>query len=213
MSHHYGGCLWDRRTSRSALARAALRLEVGHCGRGSCFAWCLQSPSGFPLTHPPRQPHFAYSPSWHYSARSRCPRWAKKDSPHSSTGGPIFRPGLFARGWGPRWPSASSYSGHLYWGFRPANGRPLPIGLRTGSLRLLPMDLRAHSESSSILGRSWSFRREARMGADQTTEFHPARCPLCGEPNQCAVAADPEATECWCDLGEIPERPAPTSAR
>lgn len=32
-----------------------------------------------------------------------------------------------------------------------------------------------------------------------------ARCPLCGEPNQCALAADPEATECWCDFVVFPE--------
>ncbi len=26
----------------------------------------------------------------------------------------------------------------------------------------------------------------------------PARCPLCGESNGCAMAADPDATTCWC---------------
>ncbi len=26
-----------------------------------------------------------------------------------------------------------------------------------------------------------------------------SKCPLCGAPNQCALAADPAATECWCD--------------
>ncbi|TET97268.1 MAG: hypothetical protein E3J30_09440 [Anaerolineales bacterium] len=31
-----------------------------------------------------------------------------------------------------------------------------------------------------------------------------ARCPLCGGPNQCALAADPTATECWCDTLTIP---------
>lgn len=31
-----------------------------------------------------------------------------------------------------------------------------------------------------------------------------AQCPLCGNPNQCAVAADPSATECWCDLVVFP---------
>jgi len=38
-------------------------------------------------------------------------------------------------------------------------------------------------------------------------------CPLCGGPNQCALAANPAATECWCDsvtfprelLAQIPE--------
>jgi len=32
-----------------------------------------------------------------------------------------------------------------------------------------------------------------------------AICPLCGEPNLCAIAADPDATECWCDSVEFPE--------
>jgi hypothetical protein len=31
-----------------------------------------------------------------------------------------------------------------------------------------------------------------------------ATCPLCGEPNKCALAADPNATECWCDSVEFP---------
>lgn len=31
-----------------------------------------------------------------------------------------------------------------------------------------------------------------------------AICSLCGEPNQCAVAADPNATECWCEFVEFP---------
>ena len=29
-------------------------------------------------------------------------------------------------------------------------------------------------------------------------------CPLCGGPNQCAMAADPNATECWCEFVEFP---------
>ena len=33
----------------------------------------------------------------------------------------------------------------------------------------------------------------------------PAVCPLCGEPNQCAVATDPDASQCWCELREFPE--------
>ena len=32
-----------------------------------------------------------------------------------------------------------------------------------------------------------------------------AICPLCGEPNQCAVAADPNATACWCESVIFPE--------
>jgi hypothetical protein len=42
------------------------------------------------------------------------------------------------------------------------------------------------------------------MSADQTTDCDPARCPLCGELNQCAMAADPEATECWCESEKFP---------
>jgi hypothetical protein len=30
-------------------------------------------------------------------------------------------------------------------------------------------------------------------------------CPLCGEPNQCTLAADPNATECWCNFVDFPE--------
>jgi len=29
-------------------------------------------------------------------------------------------------------------------------------------------------------------------------------CPLCGEHNHCAVAADPNAKECWCEFVEFP---------
>lgn len=32
-----------------------------------------------------------------------------------------------------------------------------------------------------------------------------ATCPLCGRPNQCVLAADPSATECWCDAVEFPK--------
>jgi hypothetical protein len=32
-----------------------------------------------------------------------------------------------------------------------------------------------------------------------------AKCPLCGEPNQCAMAADPDASECWCESVIFPE--------
>jgi hypothetical protein len=31
-----------------------------------------------------------------------------------------------------------------------------------------------------------------------------AICPLCGGPNHCAVAADPNATECWCEDVKFP---------
>lgn len=41
-----------------------------------------------------------------------------------------------------------------------------------------------------------------------------SKCPLCGGPNQCAMAADPSASECWCEdkkfprelLAQIPEQ-------
>jgi hypothetical protein len=51
------------------------------------------------------------------------------------------------------------------------------------------------------------------MATDTTHRWDPARCPLCGGPNDCALAIDPEASECWCDtltfprelLAQIPE--------
>ena len=38
-----------------------------------------------------------------------------------------------------------------------------------------------------------------------STPINTAICPLCGEPNLCAVAADPNATECWCESEIFPE--------
>ncbi len=35
--------------------------------------------------------------------------------------------------------------------------------------------------------------------------LNPADCPLCGEPNRCAMAADPNATECWCESVTFPD--------
>ena len=32
-----------------------------------------------------------------------------------------------------------------------------------------------------------------------------ALCPLCGKPNQCAMAANPNATVCWCEGVVFPE--------
>jgi hypothetical protein len=32
-----------------------------------------------------------------------------------------------------------------------------------------------------------------------------SRCPLCGGPNRCPLAADPSATECWCEAVEFPD--------
>jgi hypothetical protein len=42
------------------------------------------------------------------------------------------------------------------------------------------------------------------MSADQNATYYPPECPLCGEANQCAMAADPEATECWCESEIFP---------
>jgi hypothetical protein len=42
------------------------------------------------------------------------------------------------------------------------------------------------------------------MSSDQIVNLDTARCPLCGESNQCAMAADPEATECWCETEKFP---------
>ena len=42
------------------------------------------------------------------------------------------------------------------------------------------------------------------MSDDRTGDIDPAHCPLCGEPNQCAMAADPEADECWCESDKFP---------
>jgi hypothetical protein len=47
-------------------------------------------------------------------------------------------------------------------------------------------------------------RKAAHMSADQATECDPTRCPLCGESNRCARAADPEATQCWCAAQTFP---------
>jgi len=33
----------------------------------------------------------------------------------------------------------------------------------------------------------------------------PGVCPLCGQPNKCAVVADPNAKECWCESVVFPE--------
>jgi len=39
----------------------------------------------------------------------------------------------------------------------------------------------------------------------KTPPLNKAICPLCGGPNHCAVAADPNATECWCESVIFPE--------
>ncbi|MFC2028607.1 cysteine-rich CWC family protein [Chloroflexota bacterium] len=33
----------------------------------------------------------------------------------------------------------------------------------------------------------------------------PAICPLCGSPNHCAMAADPDAGDCWCESVVFPQ--------
>ncbi len=42
------------------------------------------------------------------------------------------------------------------------------------------------------------------MSTDQVADSDLGRCALCGEPNQCAMAQDPEADECWCETEKIP---------
>jgi len=44
-----------------------------------------------------------------------------------------------------------------------------------------------------------SFTKDAKINLDKST------CPLCGEPNQCALAADPNTTECWCESENFQE--------
>jgi len=44
-----------------------------------------------------------------------------------------------------------------------------------------------------------SFTKDAKNNHNTST------CPLCGEPNQCALAADPNATECWCETADFRE--------
>ena len=46
----------------------------------------------------------------------------------------------------------------------------------------------------------------------------PARCPLCGEPNACALAADGSASACWCaaesfDAALLARLPAESAGR
>jgi len=42
------------------------------------------------------------------------------------------------------------------------------------------------------------------MNSDPTASYDPSRCPLCGERNECASAADPDATDCWCVAEKFP---------
>jgi hypothetical protein len=43
------------------------------------------------------------------------------------------------------------------------------------------------------------------MDIKLTPQVNTAICPLCGQPNDCAVVADPNATECWCEGVEFPQ--------
>ena len=42
------------------------------------------------------------------------------------------------------------------------------------------------------------------MNMNPDPRVEASKCPLCGGPNQCALAADPAATECWCDGEKFP---------
>jgi hypothetical protein len=42
------------------------------------------------------------------------------------------------------------------------------------------------------------------MTIEEGNSIDTALCPLCGKPNQCAMAADPSATECWCSELKFP---------
>ncbi|MBB6695380.1 cysteine-rich CWC family protein [Cohnella xylanilytica] len=37
------------------------------------------------------------------------------------------------------------------------------------------------------------------------SEVDPSRCPLCGQPNGCAVTAGEPPGDCWCMTARIPE--------
>lgn len=43
------------------------------------------------------------------------------------------------------------------------------------------------------------------MKLEADSPLDTSRCPLCGELNHCATAADPNATECWCEKEEFPQ--------
>ena len=43
------------------------------------------------------------------------------------------------------------------------------------------------------------------MDIEMSNHINTAVCPLCGQPNDCAVVADPNATECWCEEVEFPQ--------
>jgi hypothetical protein len=43
------------------------------------------------------------------------------------------------------------------------------------------------------------------MGLEMKPIIDTTVCPLCSEPNECAKAADPNATTCWCGDLEFPQ--------
>ena len=60
-------------------------------------------------------------------------------------------------------------------------------------------------ESKVYVGESRLITMNSFAKLPNKYEPDPAVCPLCGKPNLCAVAADPDATECWCEAVEFPE--------
>jgi hypothetical protein len=43
------------------------------------------------------------------------------------------------------------------------------------------------------------------MNIEFSPNLNTAICPLCGQPNHCVMAADPNAEECWCGDVEFPQ--------
>ena len=43
------------------------------------------------------------------------------------------------------------------------------------------------------------------MKAKKNDALNIALCPLCDQPNRCAMAVDPNATDCWCESVIFPE--------
>jgi hypothetical protein len=35
------------------------------------------------------------------------------------------------------------------------------------------------------------------------TDMDTTRCPICGSQNECAMAADPGASDCWCFAAQV----------
>ena len=42
------------------------------------------------------------------------------------------------------------------------------------------------------------------MKSKSDSQIDASNCPLCGELNQCTMAADPKAKECWCNEEKFP---------